>query len=777
MTGPEISSMNSFSTHFRPLRRGIAIFLGAGVLGWAGGISPLLPPARPVAFPYDDGSWRMPLERKAAELEAYAQRCHNIDGLYPSAVTLTDGAPDFSPAGHADVSHAVVWSSYYFTGALMRWQVTKTPADEARMRELFGALVRCEAINGVPGLISRGWLRGHGATYEERRGDGRGQERWWQGKGAFADLRWRGSPSHHNYSAYLRALGVAWLLAPQPDIREEVRRLCREVGEHVYAREDLAVTDADGVVTARLLDYAHGDRPTPSVLMVTAGLKVIATVTGDERYGRRYEELARRYDYRGWGRKPVEELRALIAADIDHDDAEHAWGHLFNMVRLERDPELLAFYRSYAEAMWLIHRNEGQIYYNAMYHAITGKEAASDDALAWLRSYPVNRFIQPRVNSVRTDLGERRRPLPLNERPMDNEWNFKGDPWILDGWQTRAVTTVVVSVLDPQVRFAADSEGYLYRSLDGGRSWADAWSGLGGARVRAVALSPRKLEFVLVATDRGLLVSRDGGLGWTCVQPGNATALAVVPGAEGQIAALIDGQPWLAPDQGADYWALTWRAGGCGRAPMQREAYLTVSPAGLRFFAQDERGALWTARLGGDWEFLGRPFGGRTPFAQIAAHGDRVLVRAAGKWAGLAVSDDGGRNWRVVGRGGGMPDGSELNAVAIDWNAADTLYVGTRRGCWVSRDLGQSWSRAMEGLEVRTVLALSQSPATGELFAGTLGGLYVSTDRAGGWRRGNLVPMFSGVQLVSVGPGDFLVGYWSARYTGLLTEAQIRSEP
>lgn len=761
----------------RRLVRGIVLSVSFGSLGWAAGIMPLLPPTKPVAFPYDDGSWRVPLERKAAELEAYTQRFHNIDGLYPSMVTLVDGEADYSPAGHADISHAVVWTSYYFSGALMRWLVTQAPEDEARMRELFKALVQCEKINGVPGLISRGWLRGHGPTYEERRGDGRGQERWWQGKGEFAGLRWRGSPSHHNYSAYLRALGTAWVLAPQADIRQEVRRLCRDLGEYVYLRDDYAVTDVDGVVTARLLDYARGERPTPSVLMVTSGLKVIAEATEDQRYSRRYEELTRRFDYRGWTRRPVEELRDVIEPSSDHDDAEHVWGHLYNLVRLEKDPELLAFYRHYAEAMWLIHQHEGQVYYNAMYHGITGRPAAPEDALDWLQTYPVNRHFQPKVNSTRTDLGERKRPLPLNERPMDNEWNFKGDPWVLDGWQSRVVTSVAVSAVDPQVRFAVDHEGFLYRSLDGGRTWADAWAGLGGARARAVALSPEKMEFVLVATDRGLLLSRDGGLGWTCVQAGDASALAVEPGIGGRVAALIDGQPWISVPRGADYWALSWRAVEFGRAPLQRAAHLTASAAGIRFFAQDERGALWSADPDGDWTFLGRPFGGRASFAQIVAQGDRVFVRSTGRWAGMAVSEDGGRNWRVVGRGGPLPAASDFNAIAMDSRVPDTLYLAERRGCWVSRDFGRSWEPVADGLDVRTVLALSQDPTTGEVFAGTLGGLYVAGDPAKGWRRGNLVPMFGGVQLVTVGPADFLVGYWSARYTGLIREAQTRLAP
>ena len=69
-------------------------------------------------------------------------------------------------------------------------------------------------------------------------------------------------------------------------------------------------------------------------------------------------------------------------------------------------------------------------------------------SLATLHLYPLERVMHPVMNSLRTDLesGTRSRakeiqsahPLPINERPLDNEYAWKGNPQYPDGWLVEA---------------------------------------------------------------------------------------------------------------------------------------------------------------------------------------------------------------------------------------------------------------------------------------------------------------------------------------------------
>jgi photosystem II stability/assembly factor-like uncharacterized protein len=641
---------------------------------------------------------------------------------------------------------------------------------------MFYGIHRCHEVNGVPGLISRGYVYGHGPTYEERRGE----DRWFQGKGAFAGYRWRGNPSHHNHSAYFRAMGIAWALVDDEAIRRTVREDCLAIGRYVFLEHEMKVPDVDGKVTCDLMAWPPHDAPSTHGLMVTSALKVIALATQDPDLTAYYERMVKELNYRAFVGKPIEELRdSLVYGGTDHDDGEHAFAHLYNMMLLEEDEELQQFYRNFAEALWLMHQNDKQALYNISYQAVTGNDGKMDDALWWLRHYPTNKYHQPRMNSIRPDIDQVPKPLPLSERPFDNEYDFKGDPYKLDGWLARIVTDVAVSPVDSMVRFACDSGGFLYRSLDGGATWEDMVAGLAGAKALALLASPAKRQIVLAATNEGLRRSEDGGATWRVVLGGNATALRQDPARPNVAYAVADGLVWECVDfDDASYWGRKWRKTG-GETPPEslRNVFIVLLDGEVSFFAQDTANALWTSASGAQvWTHLGRPLRGRVVFTDLSASGTTLLA-TVGTPKALAVSEDGGATWRPCGRKIGWwgedtgLEHVEVHAAGIDPKDRNTLYAGGTRALHVSRDRGETWAASSNGLAIPAVRAITTCPVTGTVFAGTPGGLCQSTDRAVSWTPGNLVPIFHGVDLVETGPADYLVAYWMARYHGFLSES------
>ncbi|HEY3109684.1 MAG TPA: hypothetical protein VGL23_13070, partial [Chloroflexota bacterium] len=83
-----------------------------------------------------------------------------------------------------------------------------------------------------------------------------------------------------------------------------------------------------------------------------------------------------------------------------------------------------------------------------------------------------------------------------------------------------ALLVVALAMLWPSVGRAHDAGawGGLFRSLDGGATWFLANQGtvVGGAL--ALAVSPTDPTRLLLATDSGLLASRNGGRDWSAVE-------------------------------------------------------------------------------------------------------------------------------------------------------------------------------------------------------------------------------------------------------------------
>jgi len=77
--------------------------------------------------------------------------------------------------------------------------------------------------------------------------------------------------------------------------------------------------------------------------------------------------------------------------------------------------------------------------------------------------------------------------------------------------------------------FAGACSG-IYRSLDGGGTWASLERAVGAPfRTYVVARDPRSAHVVFAGTSRGLLQSPDGGTTWRTLSPRTARSIAFDP--------------------------------------------------------------------------------------------------------------------------------------------------------------------------------------------------------------------------------------------------------
>ncbi len=87
-----------------------------------------------------------------------------------------------------------------------------------------------------------------------------------------------------------------------------------------------------------------------------------------------------------------------------------------------------------------------------------------------LRRYPADRVMHPVMNSIRpeiemnpfVDRGNAKqalKPVPIDQRPLDNEYAWKGNPYQVDGWLKPSVTSLQFACDDSQVVWFSDAGG------------------------------------------------------------------------------------------------------------------------------------------------------------------------------------------------------------------------------------------------------------------------------------------------------------------------------
>jgi photosystem II stability/assembly factor-like uncharacterized protein len=282
----------------------------------------------------------------------------------------------------------------------------------------------------------------------------------------------------------------------------------------------------------------------------------------------------------------------------------------------------------------------------------------------------------------------------------------RGRQWQLRG-RVGTRTDAVISGLTADPRAAgkiyaaawfreAGAGGGVFRSEDGGRSWAP--SGLQGEMVRALELAASQTETMVAGTRSGVFRSRDAGKTWERISPPddpelrNVDSIAIDPLQPDMIYAGTYHLPWKTSDGG-----ITWKA----------------IPAGLI----------------DDSDIMSLLVDLSDPA--------RVYLSAC---SGIYRSENRGELWTKL---QGIPYAARrTQAIVQDPDKPAALYAATTEGLWVTRDAGESWERTTsKDWVVNAVMVL---PSRGALVAAIL----IGTDA-----QGVLVSDDSGKNFVSANRG------------------------
>lgn len=275
--------------------------------------------------------------------------------------------------------------------------------------------------------------------------------------------------------------------------------------------------------------------------------------------------------------------------------------------------------------------------------------------------------------------------------------------------------------------FAATITG-LQRSMDGGRSWADALAKLtlqAPLTATSVAFSPDFGEdcTLFVGAPGGVLRSQDAGENWRIATlptpPPFVTCLAVSPNyrADGLVfaGAMEDGvlRSW---DRGE-----SWAAWNFGLLDLNVFA-LAVSPNFTEddtLFVGVESGVFRSANGGRAWRETAFPMDA-APVLSLAISHDKTVILAGTEQNGLWSSRDQGESWQPV---ASWLERTAINTLHIEkcTNGGLALLALTGAAVWCSYDSGASWQKAEPnaGAALTCVAAPDGIHAGAELLLGT----------------------------------------------------------
>jgi len=363
---------------------------------------------------------------------------------------------------------------------------------------------------------------------------------------------------------------------------------------------------------------------------------------------------------------------------------------------------------------------------------------------------------------------------------------------------------IVIDPADPRNIFVAawnaqlpNSDGELYRSKDGGKSW-EIVPDLHGKSLRALSIAASDSKVLVVGALDGIYRSRNGGHDWERISPENhaeiknVESVAIDPVNPDVIYAGTWHLPWKTEDGGktwhnikkgviddSDVFSIVidpsqpanlfisacsgiYRSESAGEMfrkiqgipySARRTRMLQMDPTDHNVVYAGTTEGLWkTTDAGVTWKRMTGPnivindvlIDPRSP-ARLLLATDR---------SGVLASDDGGVTFTASNRGFTH---RQAAALLVDRSNSAVLYAGVLNdkefgGVFVSRDSGQTWKQTSDGLDGRDVFVLRQA-ADGSLVAGTDHGIFSLRQNAARWMPRNALAGKAEVATAKKGPG------------------------
>ena len=314
------------------------------------------------------------------------------------------------------------------------------------------------------------------------------------------------------------------------------------------------------------------------------------------------------------------------------------------------------------------------------------------------------------------------------------------------GHPTEPILAVAIHPTMPNIVYAGLEDAGVFKTVDGGMTWAPIGPDVGGKTltVRALAVDPANPDTVYAAgltINGGFSVYKttNGGATWTSTPLTFVTqAIALDPATPRTVfAGTLDFGVWRSTDG-----AVSWNEASTGLANTWVRALAVDAMPGTVYAATDRNGVARSTDGGATWAataFVGT----FDPLLALATDPSAPGTAYVGSTlSGVFKTVDGGGSWSP------LPGGPILvTTLVVDPSSPATVYVAGAGGAFVSTVGGGSWTPINTGLP-EVVFSMTIDPtATGTLYAGTLmggsWGIFKTTNAGGMW-----VPINTGLPAI-----------------------------
>jgi hypothetical protein len=377
----------------------------------------------------------MTLTDKSRAFVQRVQARHNRWGLTASSHLREPG--DISTNQSVSTDNDGLWTAMYVAAECFRYKVTGEAEARENARRGMQAIMRLEAITGIPGFPARSFIKG-GEDIQPREGE-------WHDTPDKA-WRWKGDTSSDEIVGHYFVYPIYYDLvaddAEKPALRAAIERITNHILDNHYQ-----LVDVDGQRTrwgwwGPDAIWEDPDETGLRALHILSHLRVARHMTGNAQYRAKYQsaydDLVKTHKYHWLTRNQ----KIMVPGHINHSDDELAFLSYYPLLHYETDPKLLDVYKQSLERSWQIERPERNPLWNVIYAAGTGARGFDRaESLRTLQEIPMDTIDWTVRNSQRLDVpidpmsdrfGHRQAliVLPYDELPM-SKWN--GNPYNLDG--------------------------------------------------------------------------------------------------------------------------------------------------------------------------------------------------------------------------------------------------------------------------------------------------------------------------------------------------------
>lgn len=327
---------------------------------------------------------------------------------------------------------------------------------------------------------------------------------------------------------------------------------------------------------------------------------------------------------------------------------------------------------------------------------------------------------------------------------------------------TLGVSSIAVDYTNPNViymgtgdRDASDAPGLgVWKSLDGGLTWAASNTGMGNAIVGRMLIHPTNNAVLFAATSSGIYKTTDAGASWYKTKGGNFKEIVFKPGNPDVIYAATGGIFNRSEDGGETFTVINSGLPGGARGvigvseanPEIVYFLLTNQDSFKGIYQSTDSGLSFTVRSTSPnimaWDCNGGSGGQSWYDLDIAVDPANANVIFAGG-VNCFKSTDGGLSWFITSHwyGGCNVTSVHADLHVLEYNPINNrLYAGNDGGIYWTANSGLNWTEITNGLVISQAYKIGQSATNKNLVINGY--------------QDNGTSTYTGSQWVSVGGGD-----------------------